>query len=177
MLTAWTDTAPRSASYTSRLATSQKSADRSASETRLRIAVADGDERLLEDYRGLLDVLGHEAVSLSQTGKDLLADCHALKPDLVIVESQLPDTDGPTVAAEIVRHRAIPIVLITSSDDGQLIERARRCGVLAAVSKPFRLLELRLAITRSRRCFDQLNAARMEPAGWSALVKRRHAAR
>lgn len=125
---------------------------------------ADGDDRVLEAYQGLLGVLGHETVSLSQTGHDLLAACHTLKPDLVLIEATLPDADGLDVATEILRHRQVPIVLVTPGRDSGLMEQALRRGVLATVSKPFRLPDLRAAIAHAEQCFGQLHAVRRQGA-------------
>ena len=128
----------------------------------LRIAVADGDDRVLEAHQGLLSILGHKAVSLSQTGHDLLAACLALKPDLVVIEATLPDADGLDVATELLHHRQIPIVLVTPGRDSGLMEQAMRRGVLATVSKPFRLSDLCAAIAHAQKCFDQLHAIRRQ---------------
>ena len=142
------------------------------SSPRLRIAVADGDEGILEVYPGLLKILGHDVVSLSQSGYDLADRCRTLKPDLVLVEKTLPDADGLDIAEEILQHRLIPIVLVTPGRSAAYTEQSLRRGVLATLAKPFRLAELREAIAHARRCFDQLDTIRQCGLRLNELLKR-----
>jgi DNA-binding NarL/FixJ family response regulator len=69
-----------------------------------------------------------QVVGEADNGKAALDQIDALQPDVVVLDCQLPDLDGPTVAAEI-RRRELPVRLLALSayDDLKYIR-----GLLAA---------------------------------------------
>jgi CheY-like chemotaxis protein len=78
---------------------------------------------------------GNQALALLQRGL----------PDLVLLDLAMPQMDGWRVLEilrESPRTARLPVVLETSSEDYPSFDRARRQGVAAFVSKPFRLSEL-----------------------------------
>ncbi len=71
------------------------------------------------------------------------------QPDLILLDLNLPDTDGVTIAAHLrqdERTRAIPIVVISVAVD--LTARARAMGADAVLVKPFDLDEALACIRR-----------------------------
>ena len=156
MISAVPDASRRSRSSVCRVAL--KSTSGHHTDEPQRVAVADGEPELHEAYEGLLSLLGYETVSCSRTGRELLISVRSGNPDVVLLEATLPDADGLNIATQILKQRLIPIVLITPGQDSALLERALRRGVLATVSKPFRLPALRDAMAHAIHCFDQLHA-------------------
>jgi CheY-like chemotaxis protein len=59
----------------------------------LRIAVADDEPRMCAYFKKMLPRLGHEVVSTASTGRELVEQCRALKPDLIITDINMPDLD------------------------------------------------------------------------------------
>jgi diguanylate cyclase (GGDEF)-like protein len=126
----------------------------------LRIAVADDEPDILEHYERVLTYLGHEVVVTARNGRELIDQCQAVRPDLVITDIQMPDMDGIAAAAEIYRHAPVPIILASAYHDAELIERAEASQVLAYLVKPVRADDLRPAIAIAQRRFAQLQALR-----------------
>ena len=56
---------------------------------------------------------GFEPVT-ARTGREALALASRLDPDLVLLDLNLPDTDGRDVARELRRHGDTPIVMLTA---------------------------------------------------------------
>ncbi len=79
---------------------------------------------------------GIEALAfLQQQGKY----AQARLPDLILLDLNLPGVGGREVLAEIKRHpqlRAIPVVVLTSSDAEQDIARSYELGANCYVTKP-----------------------------------------
>ena len=68
--------------------------------------------------RALLEAEGFDVVGEAEDGEGALAAVPELNPDLVLLDVQLPDVDGFSVAARLTAARAAPAVVLTSSRDG-----------------------------------------------------------
>ncbi|MEX2114721.1 MAG: response regulator [Pirellulales bacterium] len=103
-------------------------------------------------------------------------------PDLLLCDVCLPDTDGIELTRELranPRADGIPIALITSSDDRQVLSRGLDAGADDFLSKPVNALELRTrvrSLLRSKRLADELRGQRDEPAMGGAQSQPRDSA-
>jgi response regulator NasT len=130
----------------------------------LRIAVADDEPRMRDWFRRILPLLGHEVVSVAETGRELVEQCRAAKPDLIITDIKMPDMDGIDAASEIYREQAIPVILVSAYHDPELIERAEAHHVMAYLVKPVKQAHLEPAIALAMRRFEQFQELRKEAA-------------
>jgi chemotaxis family two-component system response regulator Rcp1 len=93
---------------------------------------------------GVLD--GEEAMAfLRRAGKY----AHAVRPDLIVLDLNLPRKDGRAVLAEIKSDPALhnlPIVVFTTSNSGQDIVRSYELGANCYVSKPANLKDFFAAV-------------------------------
>ena len=65
---------------------------------------------------------------------------HALQPDLVLLDSSLPDGDAFVLLTSLVAHH--PVVMMTEFRDTTTPPRARTAGAVATVEKPFKPTQL-----------------------------------
>ncbi len=65
--------------------------------------------------RRLLEAGGFTVVGEAHDGTSALAACTALRPELVLLDVVLPDTDGFAVAEQLVDGVERPVVILTSS--------------------------------------------------------------
>ena len=75
-------------------------------------------------------------------------------PDLILLDLLMPRLDGWGVIERLrqsPRTARIPVILETSAEDYSSFDRARRDGVAAFISKPFRLNEV---VETCRRVFE-----------------------
>lgn len=84
--------------------------------------------------RLLLESEGYEVVGEAADGATAVAEAQRLRPDIVLVDVQLPDLDGFDVAAQITEADQAPAVVLTSSRDwsesAELILRSGARGFL-----------------------------------------------
>jgi two-component system, response regulator PdtaR len=128
----------------------------------LRIAVADDEPRMLQFYKEILSLMGHEVVCAAGNGVELIDQCRSVHPDLVITDIKMPDMDGIDASAQVAAHEPVPIILVTAHDDPELLDRAGATHVLAYLVKPIKRQDLQPAILIAMRRFEELQALQKE---------------
>ena len=130
----------------------------------LRIAVADDEPDMREYFQKILPRLGHEVVAVAENGRELVEQCRAAQPDLVITDIKMPDMDGIDAAAQIYRERPVPVILVSAYHDAEFIRRAEADHIMAYLVKPIKQADLEPAIALAMRRFEQFQALRREAA-------------
>jgi len=134
-----------------------------SSKTRpLRIAVADNDPEMRDFYARVLPRIGHEVVILARTGLELVEQCAAGRPQLLIVDIKMPEMDGLAAAAEICRHGPLPIILVSAFHSPELLEQIEDKPVLGYLVKPIKSAELEAAIAIAVKRFEELESLRRQ---------------
>ena len=111
-----------------------------------RVLVVDDDAGIRDVLASVLKDEGYD-VSTAADGLEGLAEARRARPDVVILDFQMPLCDGPTFAE---RYRAepdpAPIILLTASHQVRT-----RCGLVHAngcIGKPFDIDELLETVER-----------------------------
>jgi CheY-like chemotaxis protein len=88
-------------------------------------------------FRALLTMKGHEVSGLSG-GEGLIDTITAARPDLVLMDIQLPGKDGFALLEEIraSEHRALRVVALTAHAMSGDRERALQAGFDGYITKP-----------------------------------------
>jgi DNA-binding NarL/FixJ family response regulator len=102
-----------------------------------RILIVDDHPSFRATVRTLLLADGFDVVGEAEDGRSALEAVERLQPDLVLLDVQLPDMDGFTVANELLRRNGIApkIVLTSSHDESDFGPIVARCGAAAFVPK------------------------------------------
>jgi two-component system, cell cycle response regulator DivK len=109
-----------------------------------RILVVDDHEDNRQILRVLLTSAGYVMIE-AQNGEAALAAALSERPDLILMDIQLPDLDGYEVTRRIKsnpRSHDVPIIAVTSyalSDDER---KALAAGCIAYVAKPYSPMQL-----------------------------------
>ncbi len=81
------------------------------------VLVVDDHPGFRSAARTLLERMGLEVVAEAETGEDAIALSEALRPDLLLLDVQLPGMDGIEVARQVMASHPSPVVILTSSRD------------------------------------------------------------
>lgn len=128
----------------------------------LRIAIADDEDLIRQYMQEILPDLGHEVVCAAKNGRELVEQCLAARPDLVISDIKMPEMDGIEAAQRISAEQPIPFILVSAYHDPDLIARAEKSHILAYLVKPIEKADLETAIAIARSRFEQLKSLQDE---------------
>lgn len=104
-----------------------------------RILVVEDQEDNRRILRSLLTRHGYELIE-AITGEEGLASAEQHRPDLILMDIQLPGIDGYDAARRIKANpslRHIPIIAVTSYSSSEGEAKAMAAGCDAFVTKPF----------------------------------------
>jgi DNA-binding NarL/FixJ family response regulator len=98
-----------------------------------------------------------EVVGTFETAEQGLAAVDDLRPDLILMDVNLPGIDGVEASRSLRRqHPDIMVILLSSYDEAEFADLTQDCGAAAYVPKstfgPDRLEETWAAIAGSRSC-------------------------
>jgi len=109
--------------------------DRNDSELETKILIVDDDPSFRSSARILLAVRGYQVVAEADCGDAALALTSVTSPDAVLLDVNLPDSDGVAVAARLTAAGG-PRVLLTSSDPAAAPDHLMRSsGAVGFVAK------------------------------------------
>ena len=96
------------------------------------VLIVDDHASFRASARRLLQADGYDVVGEAADGRSALSCARELRPELVLLDCQLPDIDGFDVAARLTGDDDAPVVVLTSSrageDFGGLVERSGARG-------------------------------------------------
>ena len=105
------------------------------------IMIADDDYTVRQLLKTALQKDGYEVIEAS-TGPKALGEILASKPDIVLLDIDMPGANGYTVCRELRADRDcgdIPVIFITSKDSPADVQRAYSVGGSDYIMKPFHL--------------------------------------
>lgn len=111
----------------------------------LKVLALDDEPFMLRLLGHLLLELGYTAVTTCDNGRDALRylDAASSRPDLILLDLNMPDMDGLEFVRELVAHRYEGCLILISGEDDrvlQMVERlieAHRISILGHLNKPF----------------------------------------
>jgi two-component system, LytTR family, response regulator len=125
----------------------------------VRIVVADDERLARQKVRLLLESEpGVAVVAECQDGRQTISAINCFRPDLLLLDIQMPDLDGFQVLGEIA-EQDLPVVIFTSAYDQYAI-RAFEAHALDYLLKPFDQERLHQALERAR--MELLNSENRE---------------
>ena len=127
-----------------------------------RIVVADDEPLLIEEIEAYLQDAGHEVVGKASTGVELMEQCKALQPDVVVTDIMMPEMDGLEAISLICEKRAVPVILISAYHDDAYIRRAKEHSIMSYLIKPIDEGGLRTSLSLAMRRFKEFEVLRKE---------------
>jgi len=122
----------------------------------VQVLIAEDDFMVRAMVRGLLDEAGYTVAGEASNGLEAVELTKQHKPDVVLMDIDMPELDGISAAARISEQCPTPIVILTAYDTPELISRAGQAGVGAYLVKLPSSQELDRAITIAMARFKDL---------------------
>ncbi len=123
-----------------------------------RVLIAEDEALIRLDLKEMLEEEGYAVVAEVGDGQQAVEQAEALRPDLVILDIQMPVLDGLSAAERIAGARIAPVIVLTAFSQRELVERARDAGAMAYLVKPFSKNDLVPAIEVARARFAEMTA-------------------
>ena len=122
----------------------------------MKILVADDTRSLRELLSKMIEDLGH-TVLLASDGREAVAIARRERPDLVLMDVEMPNMNGYEAAREIARVQDedwVPIIFLSASESDQDLEKAIESGGSDYLVKPVSRVVLGAKISSMRRIDD-----------------------
>ncbi len=121
--------------------------------TKMRILLADDHTLVRRGIRALLETQADlQVVGEAANGTEAVAQAHAFKPDVVLMDIGMPERDGLDATAQIKRELPnVNVLLLTVHDDADYLFRALAVGASGYILKGADVNELLLALQAVQR--------------------------
>lgn len=128
----------------------------------LKIMIAEDEHVELLGLEEMLTELGYEIIGKVMDGETLVEEAIAKKPDLLVVDINLPKMSGIDAIKKINNRIFIPSIIITGYNSEETIKKANDVGVFNYLVKPVDMKELKPAIEVAFGRYNELLVLKKE---------------
>jgi signal transduction histidine kinase len=121
---------------------------------KVQVLIAEDDYLVGEMIRGLLQDAGYTVVGEAMDGLEAVEKTQSLRPDVVLMDIEMPEMDGIEAMRRIYEQCPTPVVVLTAYDTPELVQQASESGVGAYLVKPPNAYEIDRAITVAMARFE-----------------------
>lgn len=128
---------------------------------KIRVFIAEDEGIILASFKMILKKNGYDVIGEATTGLSAYEKICELRPDLILMDINMPELDGINVLKKINKTMIIPCIFITGHYSKELVERVNDVGAFGYLIKPVdeRQIKATIEIALERyREFKQLNA-------------------
>src|SRR3954463_5679698 len=139
----------------------------------MRVLIVEDDTLVGMGLRGQLQKLGHSVVGQAADAAEARQMFRSGEPQLVLLDIRLGADDGIELAADLLRIRRCPMIIVSAFAEKELIERATEAGVFGYLTKPVdeRTLAAQIEVASGR--FKEAESLRAESARLAHDLKTR----
>lgn len=112
----------------------------------VRVLVVDDSAFMRRIISEILESCGCQVVGTARDGRDCLAKVAALAPDVITLDVEMPVLDGYGTLRELMTHRALPVVMVSSLTraGAEATMRALALGAVDFLAKPSGAISLNM---------------------------------
>ena len=137
----------------------------------LSILLTEDDADVARYLTTVLKSLGHKVAAVAPDGMQAVKLARQLKPDLIIMDIDLPGMNGVTAAQHILREQDVPLIISTGRTDTEALESTRELNIQAFLIKPFSAVQLKSAIAVALTQHQLQNQARQKISELSGALE------
>ncbi len=129
---------------------------------KLRVMVVEDEYLVLMGLSSIVKELGHSVVAEAMNGEEAVKIAQEKKPDIILMDINLPGIDGIEAANIINKRTNIPTIMITGYSDQESIRRANEASVLAYLVKPVSKRDVQPALEIAVSRFKEIEGLKKE---------------
>jgi two-component system chemotaxis response regulator CheY len=104
----------------------------------MKILLVDDSRTMRNIQKSVIAQLGQHQIEEACDGQDAMSKVGAFKPDLLLVDWNMPNMDGLTFVKKFrEQNKATPIIMVTTEAEKARVIEAIKAGVNNYVVKPF----------------------------------------
>jgi response regulator NasT len=130
----------------------------------LRILIIDESRARAEELCGGLAMAGHQVAAVLPSALDLTAQIEAIKPDVILIETESPSRDTLENLAVMNRDMPRPVILLTQEGDAAVMRAAFKAGVSAYIVDNVDLARLKPIVDVAIARFEEHQTLKQELA-------------
>ena len=136
--------------------------------SRIKIYIAEDESIILMNFKMILQQLGYEVVGSAVNGEKALKDILELKPDLLLLDINMPRLDGISLFESVSKAYDAACIFITGhfseafvekANEGEellkIMKKAKKAGALGYLIKPVDEKQLKASIEVAVARFDE----------------------
>lgn len=141
----------------------------------LRVLVVDESRKRAAELCAGLALAGYQVAAVLPSALDLAGRVEAIKPDVILIETDSPSRDTIEHLAVVGRDLPRPVIIFAQDGDSQTIRQAVRAGVSAYVVDGLDPSRINPVIEVARAHFEEHQALRRELRAASRKLSERKA--
>ena len=117
-----------------------------------KLLIVDDDPMITRFLKIVLEKTGRFKVQTENKGANALAAAETFKPDIIILDVNMPDVEGGVVASQLKAHenlKNIPVIFLTGSVTEEEADTQITIGDNSVIAKPINLEKLVDCIERN----------------------------
>ena len=123
--------------------------------SRIKIYIAEDESIILMNFKMILQQLGYEVVGSAVNGEKALKDILELKPDLLLLDINMPRLDGISLFESVSKAYDAACIFITGHFSEAFVEKSKKAGALGYLIKPVDEKQLKASIEVAVARFDE----------------------
>ncbi|HEY5511663.1 MAG TPA: sigma-54 dependent transcriptional regulator [Prolixibacteraceae bacterium] len=118
---------------------------------KIRVLILDDEKHFTEELAEFLELSGHLVWEANTVANGMtLLDSHPI--DLLILDIRLPGADGLDILKKVKEEKpSVEVIIVSGHGDMETVIKAMRLGAFDYLRKPFRHIDIQIAIERSHK--------------------------
>ncbi len=130
----------------------------------MNVFIVEDEPIVLLGFEKMVSEAGYVVVGTSANGASAVKQILTVKPDVMMVDINLPDMDGFSVIEAVQKEQDIPAIVITGYKDENVVNRVTKSGIFGFLHKPVDQFEIASALSiaeaRNKERFEAQRARR-----------------
>jgi len=126
----------------------------------IRVLIVEDDFMVSAMIRGRVEDAGYTVLGEAQDGLQAIELVQTLRPDVVLMDIEMPNMSGIEATKHISEHELTPVVILSAFESPDLVKKTSEVGAGAYLIKPPNARELKRGITIALARFKDMQELR-----------------